>query len=380
MATGTLVKTSTSKSAEGNATDNDVLEGKTFSNSFGVGLLGKMPNNGLIQKTLDASSTQIDLNGKYDSGSFVKIDPYTMYLGVSNTEHVYEAPAGKVITRIETTACPGTAEPEHVLTGKTFSGYNGINMSGAMVNNGAISKVLDTVNVLYNIPEGYHNGKGTITLECQDKVATLKGTNQTISADSGKVLRSVSIPAVTGTADIGHVLLGKTFTSSKGASLTGTMSNFSSMTLNGGTCSLDDELNMLVGFTTSGYYDPTSKLKVSAPQIATEVTYSGNYNSGNTYTCEHSGKLSYGMFADVYYRSSSTGTGDFGLQLKINGTVVKSATKHIDAGGYGDMRINGTYDVKKGDVVTFVFTGNQSSTGIYWVINKTYSLEYLKIS
>lgn len=55
----------------------------------------------------------------------------------------------------------GDALPAEVLAGKTFTNDNGA-QTGTMTNNGAVSQTL-AAGQSYTIPEGYHNGNGTVT-------------------------------------------------------------------------------------------------------------------------------------------------------------------------------------------------------------------------
>ena len=57
----------------------------------------------------------------------------------------------------------GDALPAEVLSGKTFTNDNGA-QTGTMTNNGAVSQTL-AAGASYTIPEGYHNGNGTVTAE-----------------------------------------------------------------------------------------------------------------------------------------------------------------------------------------------------------------------
>ena len=56
----------------------------------------------------------------------------------------------------------GNAQPADVLSGKTFSNASGIDKTGTMPNNGAVSATVEA-GQSYTIPAGYHNGSGTIT-------------------------------------------------------------------------------------------------------------------------------------------------------------------------------------------------------------------------
>lgn len=59
-------------------------------------------------------------------------------------------------------AAVGDATAADVLTGKTFSGAVGSGVSGTMPNNGAVSQTIQPGGS-YTIPEGYHDGTGSVT-------------------------------------------------------------------------------------------------------------------------------------------------------------------------------------------------------------------------
>ncbi len=56
----------------------------------------------------------------------------------------------------------GTATASQVLSGYTFTNNNGVGLSGAMANKGAVNASLNA-GQSYTIPIGYHNGAGTIS-------------------------------------------------------------------------------------------------------------------------------------------------------------------------------------------------------------------------
>lgn len=56
----------------------------------------------------------------------------------------------------------GDAVEANVLAGKTFSNAQGTGKTGTMVNRGAVSQTIQPGGS-YTIPEGYHNGSGTVT-------------------------------------------------------------------------------------------------------------------------------------------------------------------------------------------------------------------------
>ena len=89
----------------------------------------------------------------------------------------------------------GDAIPENVLSGKTFTNDSGA-QTGTMTNRGAVTATLDKDTTSYTVPSGYHNGSGTVSITTQTKNADPSTAAQTIEPDSGKLLSSVGITAV----------------------------------------------------------------------------------------------------------------------------------------------------------------------------------------
>ena len=97
------VETLKSKQATGNATASEVLAGKTFSNSSGVGLVGTMANNGAINVNLNAGQSH-NIPAGYTTG-------------------------GRVIANSLASQTEGTATAGDILTGKT-AWVNGEKITG----------------------------------------------------------------------------------------------------------------------------------------------------------------------------------------------------------------------------------------------------------
>lgn len=91
-----------------------------------------------------------------------------------------------------------TAAAGDVLANKVIVDATGKTVAGTMPNNGAVTKVLDTSegNESYTIPEGYHNGKGTVSIGIDFKTVTPTEKQQIIVPDSGKVLGSVIVGSI----------------------------------------------------------------------------------------------------------------------------------------------------------------------------------------
>ena len=136
-----------------------------------------------------------------------------------------------------------TATVGDVLSPKVYVDSNGKVQTGTMQNRGAVSVTLDTATTSYSVPAGYHNGSGTVSVVPQTKSATPTKEAQTISADDGKVLSSVTVAAIPKqyadatdkTAVAANILSGKTAISwdsneKAPVSITGTMENNGAVT------------------------------------------------------------------------------------------------------------------------------------------------------
>lgn len=89
-----------------------------------------------------------------------------------------------------------TAAAGDVLTGKVFVTSAGAVTTGTMANNGAVSKVLTAADPSYTVPQGYHSGAGTVSIDPETKTVTPTTSQQTVSPTSGKVLSSVTVNAI----------------------------------------------------------------------------------------------------------------------------------------------------------------------------------------
>lgn len=58
-----------------------------------------------------------------------------------------------------------TADASDVLSGETFYGASGTEQTGSMVNNGSVSGTIDDLSTPYAIPQGYHDGGGTVSID-----------------------------------------------------------------------------------------------------------------------------------------------------------------------------------------------------------------------
>lgn len=156
------------------ATAADVLTGKIFVTKNGVVTSGEMINNGAVNKTLDATSITYTIPKGYHNGSgTVKITLETKTVTPSKSVQEITPATGKVLSKVTVNAIPSqyqdvskvTATADKVVDGVSFVDSSGNLVNGSMANNGAVAGFIDGFNTLgYAIPEGYHDGTGTVSL------------------------------------------------------------------------------------------------------------------------------------------------------------------------------------------------------------------------
>lgn len=147
-----------------------------------------------------------------------------------------------------------TATAEDVLATKVIVTKDGSIIAGTMVNNGAVTKVLDATTITYTIPKGFHSGTGTVSISLETKTVTPTKAQQEITPTAGKVLGKVVVEAIPdeyvttedATATVDKVLDGETFYQG-GEKKTGTMPN------NGATSKTIDGINTTSVTVEAGY-------------------------------------------------------------------------------------------------------------------------------
>ena len=81
-----------------------------------------------------------------------------------------------------------TASEAEILTGKTA--YNkGVKITGAMKNNGAVSGKISTKTGKYTVPQGYHDGSGTVQIDSTEQAKIIPAN----------IREGVTVLGVTGT-------------------------------------------------------------------------------------------------------------------------------------------------------------------------------------
>lgn len=156
----------------------DVLATKIFVDSTGTSVTGTMPNIGTVTKTLDATSNNQSYTipaGKHSGSGTVSIVLETKSATPAATAQDITPTTGKVLSKVTVAAIPSNwgnttgddAVAANLLAGvKAHTIVNGVatQITGSMVNNGAISGTIDGLTTTsYSIPAGYTSG-GTVSL------------------------------------------------------------------------------------------------------------------------------------------------------------------------------------------------------------------------
>lgn len=166
-----------------------------------------------------------------------------------------------------------TAAAGDVLSGKVIVTPDGKVTAGTMANNGAVSKTLTAADASYTVPQGYHPGTGTVSINPETKTATPTTEQQTITPSVGKVLSSVTVDAIPtqyvdttdATATSADILTGKTAYAG-GEKVEGSMANNGATTLE-----LDGmqttSVSVPAGYTSGGSVTLTNSIETALAAI-----------------------------------------------------------------------------------------------------------------
>lgn len=157
------------------AAPGDVLANKVFIDADGVTQAGTMPDNGAVEKVLDATTGNQEYTvpaGKHSGTGKVSVMLETKSATPTEAAQDITPTKGKVLGKVTVGAIPDkykdvsgvTAGAADVLDGKFIVLADGSKVEGTMANNGAISKTIDGLTqTSVAIPEGYTSG-GTVSL------------------------------------------------------------------------------------------------------------------------------------------------------------------------------------------------------------------------
>lgn len=157
------------------AAPGDVLANKVFIDADGVTQAGTMPDNGAVEKVLDATTGNQEYTvpaGKHSGTGKVSVVLETKSATPAEAAQDITPTKGKVLGKVTVSAIPDkykdvsgvTAGAADVLDGKFIVLADGSKVEGTMANNGAIAKTIDGLTqTSVAIPEGYTSG-GTVSL------------------------------------------------------------------------------------------------------------------------------------------------------------------------------------------------------------------------
>lgn len=153
----------------------DVLANKVFIDADGVTQAGTMPDNGAVEKVLDATTGNQEYTvpaGKHSGTGKVSVVLENKSATPAEAAQDITPTKGKVLGKVTVGAIPDkykdvsdvTAGAADVLDGKFIVLADGSKVEGTMANNGAIAKTIDGLTqTSVDIPAGYTSG-GTVSL------------------------------------------------------------------------------------------------------------------------------------------------------------------------------------------------------------------------
>jgi len=175
---GNFIDTTDADAAAGNI----LIDKTAYVN--GVKVVGTMPSNGAVTKTLTVTETSYTVPAGYHNGEgVISITPESKAANPTKSAQSITPTAGKVLASVTVGAIPEayqdvtkvTAEARDVLAGEVFVNAAGQEITGTMPNNGAVNGSIDGLNATtFSIPSGYASG-GTVSLtsDIEDALAAI---------------------------------------------------------------------------------------------------------------------------------------------------------------------------------------------------------------
>lgn len=156
-----------------------------------------MATNQYVNKVIYGGDTLIDLTPDQVTRADV-LEGVTFHLPSG------EATTGTCTYDADTSGATATAS--EILSGETAF-VNGVEVTGTMPNRGAVSGTISTVNQVYTVQQGFHDGSGTVQIDSTEQAKII----------ASNILQGVTILGVTGTvspsSDV-HIESSKTATPS----------------------------------------------------------------------------------------------------------------------------------------------------------------------
>jgi hypothetical protein len=166
----------------------EILQGE-IAYANGVEVVGTMPNNGTVSKTLDTNSTSYTIPKGYHSGSGkVSISTETKTATPTKNAHVIYPTSGKVLSSVSVAAIPSeyittsdaTAQANEIMQGETAY-VNGSKVTGTFTIDSELTTQDDLIAQIQTALEN----KTAVAPVLQTKTITPSTSTQTVIPDSG---------------------------------------------------------------------------------------------------------------------------------------------------------------------------------------------------
>ena len=209
--------------------------------------------------------------GYYDSNNVFKV-----FKNQTDTDAAYQSGYDAGYAAGLAAAKVGTAQPENVLAGKTFTNSSNVGATGTMANRGSVTETISPGNS-YTIPKGYHSGYGTVTAGPNVNTGTYKPTTRGSKIDMGEAntYRYVNTTSVPNNNADTYSATSRNAAIDMGQTNTYRYVNTNKVPFNVKLINSDTSTAMKV----NGYYYDSSGTKVTVTNAS--VAASGNV----TYTC-----------------------------------------------------------------------------------------------
>ena len=218
-----------------------------------------------------------------------------------------------------------TITPSDLKYGVKAHDSEGTQITGSMVDNGAVIETISTKNEEYTIHEGYHNGNGKVSIDSSEQEKIIPEN----------IKKDVNILGVTGTlkGGYGYTKLGE-----------------AEVTVNTSSTAQTQQLTIECG------EEAYTKDRMIYVRVRDKAGYRNGYfygtdnfffntrkASGSTYDCDHCARVLFNMTNyGTYYAYTGNGYGLYGFGISSSGTV-KIYSRY--SASYSGI-INGTYKVE----------------------------------
>lgn len=184
----------------------DLLQGKELIDADGRVVTGTMPIYSGEDFYLDIETTSHYLEQGFYEDTRITIYPEEKTVTPTKSTQDIIPAGGNVLSKVTVEAIPNqyqdvsevTAYKWAVLEGSKFVDVEGNVVEGTIPICDSYEAILDATFTTHMIPEGYHEGDGSVSIVLEEKTVTPTAVQQIITPSSGKVLSKVTVEAASG--------------------------------------------------------------------------------------------------------------------------------------------------------------------------------------